>query len=156
MTKTRWARLATAGVMAVAVGAALPATAGALQVTVTGDDGNPLTLGAGVAIRNMSPTVGIGLAAGEEVRYAATFAGPDGVAAAGSISCLGTGTSRSLDYRGNGAYTVRIQPYSPSDFSCRTPAGAPAVYSFTINAGVALTRLSRRRLIRAANSFSLL
>jgi hypothetical protein len=139
---------------ALVAGAIAPASASALAVTVTGDDGNPLGLGAGLSIRHMSPRVGIGFTAGEDLRYAATFTGPDGVNAAGSISCLGVGTSRTIDYRGNGAYTVTIQPYGASDHNCRTPVGSPSVYTFTINAGVTLERLGRRVLIRAANSFT--
>jgi hypothetical protein len=155
MTKTRRVRLTVAAMMVLTAAAAIaPASASALAVTVTGDDGNPLALGAGLTIRNMNPTVGIGFTAGEDIQYAATITGPDGVNAAGSISCLGVGTSRIVDYRGNGAYTVTIQPYGASDRSCRTPVGSPSVYTFTINAGVTLGRLDRRVLIRAANSFT--
>jgi hypothetical protein len=156
MTKTRRWRLTAATMTVLTATAIAPASASALAVTVTGDDGNPLALGAGLTIRNMSPTVGIGFTAGEDIRYAATITGPDRVNAAGSISCLGVGTSRTVDYRGNGAYTVTIQPYGASDSNCRTPVGAPSVYSFTITAGVTLAGLDRRVLIRAANSFTAL
>ena len=154
MTKTRRVRLTAATMVVLTVAAIAPASAGALAVTVTGDDGNPLALGAGLTIRNMNPTVGIGFAAGEDIQYAATITGPDGVSAAGSISCLGVGTSRVVDFRGNGAYTVTIQPFGASDRSCRTPVGSPSVYTFTINAGVTLGGLDRRVLIRAANNFT--
>jgi hypothetical protein len=126
MTKTRRVRLTVAAIMVLTAAAAIaPASASALAVTVTGDDGNPLALGAGLTIRNMNPTVGIGFTAGEDIQYAATITGPDGVSAAGSISCLGVGTSRIVDYRGNGTYTVTIQPYGASDRSCRTPVASP-------------------------------
>jgi hypothetical protein len=156
MTNTRRVRLMAATMTVLTAAAIVPASAAALVVTVTGDDGNPLALGAGVSIRNMNPTVGIGFTAGEDIQYAATITGPDGVSAAGSASCLGIGTSRTVDFRGNGAYTVTIQPYGASDFSCRTPVGSPSVYSFTINAAVTLAGLERRVLIRAANNFTAL
>jgi hypothetical protein len=144
--------LAVAG--GVAVAGAFPGTAGAVVLTVTGDDGAAVPITPGLNIRNMDPDVGIGLTAGENVRYTATFVGPDGIAAASSVSCLGGGTSRSLDYRGNGVYTVTVQTYGSSDFNCQTPVGAPTTAAFSIGAGTAVTAPAGRVLIREANSFS--
>jgi hypothetical protein len=144
--------LAVAG--GVAVAGAFPGTAGAVVLTVTGDSGAAVPLTPGLNIRNMDPDVGIGFTPGEDINYAATFAGPDGVAAATAVSCAGTGTSRNLDYRGNGNYLVTVQGFAANDFACRTPVGAPTTYAFSIGAGTALTAPAGRVLIRETNSFT--
>jgi hypothetical protein len=138
----------------IVVAGAFPAAAGAVALTVTGDNGAPTPITPGLTIRNMDPDVGIGLAAGENARYSATFVGPDGVAAASPVSCFSIGTNRNIDFRGNGVYTVAIQGFAANDFSCRTPVGAPTSYAFTIGAGTALTAPAGRVLIREANSFT--
>ena len=139
--------LAAAGVLAAT--AAIPAPARALTVTVAGDDGAPVALGGPVTIRTMIPRVGIAPGAGEPPYVSATFAGPDGVAAA--PAACGTGATRTLDYRGNGTYTVTVERHAASDPDCRT-RGAAAQYRFAVAAGVVLTAPPGRVAFRTAGS----
>src|SRR3712207_2798653 len=134
----RRGRVAAVAVAAIATGGALPATASALQVTVTGDDGNPVAIG-DVTIRNMDPKVAIAPTGGEKLNFKATFVGPDGVNAATPTACVGSATTRTVDFRGNGAYTVTVQTFGERDFDCNdAPSGAPTQHRFTINASVTL------------------
>ena len=139
--------------VALTAAAALPATADAVVVTVTGDDGNPIPFNGEVSIRNMDAKVSIAPSGGEKINFSATFVGPDGANTATPVSCLSSGTTRSMEYRGNGAYTVTVQTYGEKDFSCKTPTGGPSTYKYTVNAGVALAAPPTRVLIRAPNSF---
>jgi hypothetical protein len=149
--RARRARLLAGVAMAPALAGAIPATASAIALSVTGDDGNPVALAAPLTIRNMNPTVGIAFAAGETAYYyRATFAGPDGIAVGSAADCYDFGISRTIDYRGNGAYSVTLQRYS--DSSCTTAVGTPQVSTFTIAGGVALTAPAGPVLIRQANS----
>lgn len=151
----RRALITAAATIASCAATATATAAGAATVTVTGDDGNPVALAPGVptAIRNMEPTVGIAFPPAP-ARFSATVTGPDGTAVSSSLSCFSTSTSwtRSVDYRGNGAYTVAIANFASGDSSCQTVTSLQT-YSFTIAAGVALTAPPWFAL-RAANSFS--
>lgn len=137
---------------ALAVTAAWPAAASAVTPAVTGDDGNPVAITPGLAIRNMNATVSFGFASGETYLNA-TFVGPDGVQAASPLECT-SGSSRTVDYRGNGAYTVTVQAFGSRDFRCAAPLGPPVTVQYTVNAGVALSGPRGRVLIRERNSFS--
>lgn len=143
-------RAAVAGAVITALAA--PSVAGAVTPAVTGDDGNPVAISPGLAIRNMDADVSFGLAAGEAFLNA-SVTGPDGAQAATPLSCSGA-TSRSVDYRGNGIYTVTVQAFGPRDFRCATPLGAPVTAQFTVDAGIGLSGPAGRVLIRRPNSFA--
>lgn len=151
MSSLKHARRALA--LALTGAAALPASAAAVSVTVTGDDGNPIPFNGEPAIRTMDAKVAIAPSGGEKINYAATFVGPDGANAATPVSCLSSGTTRSMEYRGNGAYTIQVQTYGEKDFSCKTPTGPASTYRYTVNASVGLGAPPGRVLIRAPNSF---
>ena len=141
----RVAWLATSVVIA-AAGAA-PATAGAVAVSVTGDDGNPVALGGPVNIRNMNPSVVVDP---QGQNYAFAVTGPGGAQAAVPDSCVKAGDSpRTVAYAGNGAYTVSLTRFS--DINCTAPVGTSAV-SFAITASVALGQPTTPVLTRKAGS----
>jgi hypothetical protein len=141
----RVAVLATS--VALAAGVVAPATASAVTVSATGDDGNPVTLGGPVNIRHMSPQIVVTLGAGEHYGY--TVTGPDGAPAAVADSCVSPGHTRDVWYLGNGAYTVNLTRFS--DINCSTPAGTSAV-AFTITASVSLGQPTTPVLTRKAGS----
>jgi hypothetical protein len=115
---------------------AVPASAQALTVAVTGDDGVPVAL-AGQTIRNMAPSL-IFAPTGTEV-YSVAVIGPSGTPATFASTCTSSTTPRSLTYQGNGRYAVYISVYA-NDAACASapPAPAPAPYTFAIGAGVAI------------------
>jgi hypothetical protein len=130
----------------VAVAGVAPATAGAVAVTVTGDDGRPIALGGPVNIRNMSPTVAVD-PQGEFYGY--TVTGPNGAQVAVQDSCAAAGDTRTVDYVGNGAYTVNLTRYSTN--FCTGPVATSSV-SFAITASVALGQPTSPVLTRKAGS----
>jgi hypothetical protein len=141
----RVAMLATS--VALAAGVVAPATAGAVTVTVTGDDGNPVALGGPVNIRHMSPRLAVDP---QGQNYGYTVTGPNGALAAVEDSCATAGDTRDVWYLGNGAYTINLTRYS--DVSCSTPAGAATPVSFTITASVSLGQPTSPVLTRKAGS----
>jgi hypothetical protein len=152
-TRTRRGLAAAATSIVIALAGAGAAHAAA-TVTVTGDAGSPVPLaqGAPAAIRNMSPTVGIGFPA--DGRFTATVAGPDGVAVASPLTCfINDNFTRITDFRGNGNYTITITNYAKADSSCKTPTSTET-YVYTIASNVALTPPPGPFLIRAANSYA--
>jgi len=135
--------------LAVVVAAVAPASAGAVAVSITGDDGNPITLGGPVNVRNMSPSVTVVPGAGEN--YGFTVTGPGGAQVAVQDSCVAAGDSpRDVAYAGNGAYAVNLTRFS--DINCTVPVGAPTAVSFTITASVALGQPTTPVLTRKAGS----
>jgi hypothetical protein len=129
-------------------------SAHAAVVTVSGDAGSPVALaqGAPAAIRNMSPTVGIGFPA--DGRFSATVAGPDGVAVATALTCfINDNFTRITDFRGNGNYTITITNYAKADTACKTPTSTET-YVYSIASSVAVTPPPTAFLIRAANSYA--
>lgn len=147
-------RLTLAAALTVGATALLPSAALALTTSITGDDGNAVPLN-GAVIRNMNPSAGISLTGGEKLNYSATFLGPDGVNVASTISCSSSPTTRALDYRGNGAYTVTVTTYGEKDFSCAQAPTAPATSTtFAITAGTALVGPATPVLTRAPNAFA--
>lgn len=145
---------ASATVLAV-LGTATAAQAAA--VTVTGDDGNPVPLAPNTpaSIRNMSPSIGVGFAPTEDTRYSVSYAGPDGVAVATAVNCFTTKVpvNRSLDYRGNGTYTVVVTGFAKADSTCQTPKSTET-YTVVITGSVAVGAPAGRHLIRKANSYT--
>jgi len=139
----------TAQFAVLAAGLAAPPLAGAATVTVTGDDGAPRVLGPGAApsIRNMDPEVAVALG-GSERAYSVTYAGPV-AAAASPRTCTTSSFGPSLDYQGNGTYTITVTTYT--DGSC-TAGARRATYRFVVNAGVPLGAPSGPVLTREPNS----
>lgn len=111
---------------------AWPATASALEVSVTGDDGQGQRF-TGQTIRNMAPQLLFGLAPGEA--YGVAVTGPGGRPASTTIPCSTSTQPIPITYQGNGVYTVGVTAYG--DPAC---GGVPnsRVLTFTIGAGVAL------------------
>jgi hypothetical protein len=141
----RVAVLATSVALAAAVIA--PATASAVAVTVTGDDGNPVTLGGPVNIRHMSPDVIVTLQPTEF--YGFTVTGPNGAEVAVRSSCVAGTSTRTVSYVGNGAYNVNLTRYTNN--LCTTPVSTTPV-SFTITASTALGQPQTAVLTRKAGS----
>jgi hypothetical protein len=134
--------------------AAGASTAQAATVTVTGDDGNPVALAQGTptSIRHMSPNVGLAFPPAA-ARYSATVTGPDGTAVSPPQSCYSTSpTTRYVDFRGNGNYTVTVTNFAQADTTCKTPTSTET-YVFAIGSSVALTAPAGPFLIRAPNTF---
>jgi hypothetical protein len=144
-------RAVTALVAMLAAGLTAPAVAGAATVTVTGDDGNPITLapGAQANIRHMDPDVAVALG-GTERAYSATINGPV-AAAASPVTCRSFSSGGSIDYQGNGAYTISVTTYTNT--AC-TAGAQQATYLFAINAGAPLTPPSGPVLTREPNNFA--
>jgi hypothetical protein len=141
---------AATSILLALVGAA--SASAAATVTVTGDDGNPVAIGPGTAIRNMSTKIGIGFPTSDG-HFNATFTGPDGVAVGTSMDCYGYDNwSRLPDYRGNGNYTITITNFVKADTSCKTPVSTET-FVYAVNASTAITPPPGPFLIRAPNSF---
>jgi hypothetical protein len=151
-SRTRAGLLAAAGSIVVAVSGT--SAAQAATVTVTGDDGNPAAIAQGTTttIRNMSPNVQLAFPPAA-ARYSSTVTGPDGTAVSPPQSCYTTSPStRYIDFRGNGNYTVTITNFASADTTCKTPTSTET-YVFTIASSVTLTPPAGPFLIRAPNSF---
>ncbi|HWT91664.1 MAG TPA: hypothetical protein VN238_01610 [Solirubrobacteraceae bacterium] len=153
MQITRRPRFAVTAATALAALAVLPASASALQVSITDDNGNPQPWTGTVGIKQMNPTVGFALGADEDIKYSVTFAGPDGAGTSTPISCYSINTSRPQDYRGNGTYTVTYSTFAKKDLDCKTALSTTSL-QYTVNAGVSLGGPPAPRvLIRQPNSF---
>ena len=129
--RSRKSRLALA---AVALGVfAVPASASAATLSITGDDGVPQAL-SGQTIRNMSPQLAVGINGTTERSYTVQVIGPNGVSAA-SATCLSSPTPRTVNYQGNGVYTVYVAIYTT--LLC-TDTPTTGSLTFAIGAGVAI------------------
>jgi hypothetical protein len=135
---------------AIASAAIAPAAANAaVSVTITGDDGNPIALAGALNIRNMNPT--LAFAVGPTDNWAALVAGPTGAAVAFPTSCgPGSVSSKSVDYVGNGVYTVTVVNYANG---CSNPATSTQTLPFTITASTAITSPPTPQLTRKPGSF---
>ena len=127
---------------AVAATLALPAAAMAAGMTVTGDDGSPVTLTEGTAaqIRYMTPKM-MPTFSGSEGRFSLGVTDPAGQDAGASVSCESVtappAPSR-IDYGGNGTYTVTLTTYADdSDASCLQPT-TTQTFTFKIAAATAV------------------
>ena len=143
---------------AAAVVACVPATANAaVSATVTGDDGNPAGLTAGVplGIRNMNVQAAGHVDAADAKSFIVKVIGPDGVAATTNSPCWDTRytneSKRYVDYRGNGTYTLVTSLYS--DTNCTT-GQRDVNFPWTVSASVAISPPAPTMLTRAVNSFS--
>jgi hypothetical protein len=142
--------------LALAVFAAAPATASAVPTaTVTGDDGNPVPLGASApSFRNMDVKIAVSVPASERANYTVQVFGPDNTAATILSPCLNAGDARSssVDYRGNGAYTAVFRVFGESNTSCSGTATESRL-QYVVNGGSGVTPPPTRVLTRPANSF---
>jgi hypothetical protein len=142
--------VALLAVTATAVAAAIaPVAAGAaVGVTITGDDGNPLPLGGALNIRNMNPTLAITATAPTD-RWSVAATGPTGTVVSSDTGCLaGSLSPRSIDYVGNGAYTVKLTTFAAD---CATITGTQAL-PFTITASTTFGPPPVAALTRAPGS----
>lgn len=142
---------------AVVAGLLAPASASAATVTITGDDGNPAPLTAGVpaGIRNINVQVNVAVPAGEGASWKWSVVGPAGTTAT-SIATDQCWTSIRQDSgrivsQGNGAYTLTLTKFSGNQ--C-TGTPTPATYSWNLAASVALTQPAAPLLTRPANSLT--
>ena len=138
-----------AAAAAIAAAAVTPAAAtAAVSVSVTGDDGNPVALGGTLNLRNMNPQLTTSSAPTDN--YTLTVTGPNGAKVA-DRPCSSTPLTSplSVDYVGNGAYTVVVANYTST--TCATPTGAQSL-PFTITASTAITPPATGQLTRAPGS----
>ncbi|HWK25118.1 MAG TPA: hypothetical protein VNS09_01055 [Solirubrobacter sp.] len=137
---------------------AVPATAGAaVTATVTGDDGNPLPLTAGVPapIRNMDVQATGHVDPADAGSYILHVTGPDGVAASTDSPCWDprytNENRRFVDYRGNGAYTFTVSLFT--DRNCAT-AKSNVTFGWNVGAFVSIAPPAATMFTRGPNSFS--
>ncbi len=146
----RSCRALLAASAAIAIAAIAPAAANAaVSMTITGDDGNPVPLGGTLNIRNMSPT--LAFTAGASDNWGASVTGPTGAAVAFPTNC-GTGSvsAKSVDYVGNGVYTVTVANYANG---CGSAATSSQSLPFTITASTAIASPPTAQLTRKPGSF---
>lgn len=144
-----------AGLIAAAL--ALPASASAASVTITGDGGEAvgLTEGAGAQLRNMSPVVTAAFDPSEK-RYGLQILGPNGqsVGLASTCSAVDGGTvSDTTKYGGNGTYTVKLYTSTVQD-DVYCDQGTTRTFTFTITAGTSLTAPATTLLLHQAGNSS--
>lgn len=143
----------------VALGLAVPASANAATVTVTGDDGNPVALApnAPASLRNINVSAAINVPPADGTSWRWSIVGPAGTTA--SIIPTGDycwGSSKRSDdirinYQGNGAYTLTLTTYTGT--SCSGTA-RNTTYGWVVNAGVALGQPGAPLLLRPQNSLT--
>jgi len=146
--------------LALALSALAPATAHAIPtVTVTGDDGNPVTLNdtTPTGIRQMNVTATVTVPNGDAAYYTTQVLDPAGAPASTLSSCRqgrgGSSQDNFADYRGNGTYSVVVRYFGNRDSNCSGMA-REARFQYTIGAGTSVTPPPGRLLTRAANSLS--
>jgi hypothetical protein len=143
------AALATMGLLA-------PASAeAAVSATVTGDDGQPAPLTAGVpaTIRNINADASVALASGDATSWRFVVTDPTGTPVTGDY-CWSSPTPKnsSVPYRGNGAYTLTVTRYSAA--SCAGAVRGTEVFTWNVAASVAIGQPGGPLPTRPANSFS--
>jgi hypothetical protein len=139
-----------------AVGLAAPASAqAAVSATVTGDDGQPAPLTAGVPgmIRNMNVDVSVAMASGDATSWRAVVTDPTGTPIT-TNTCWNSVTPKTsfAPYRGNGAYTITVTRYSQA--SCAGAVKGTTVFGYTVAAGVAIGQPGGPLPTRPANDYS--
>jgi hypothetical protein len=151
LTSYRRSRTALLAVSAAIAAAAIaPAAANAaVSVTVTGDDGQPVALGGTLNIRNMNPVLAIGALSTDH--WSLSVTGPNGAAVSSPLTCgAGPFPSKSIDYIGNGVYTVTLTNYNATCSAVTSTQTLP----FTITASTAITSPPTAQLTRKPGSFS--
>jgi hypothetical protein len=148
-----------AALLTLAVSALAPAAAHAVPtVTVTGDDGNPVTLNGttAVGIRQMNVTATVAVPRDDTASYTTQVLDPAG-APASPLSACRPGRPASTqdnfaDYRGNGTYIALVNYFSNG--SCRGRPSAEHRFPYTIAAGTSVTPPPGRLLTRPRNSLA--
>lgn len=134
---------------------ALPDAAGAVSVTVTGDDGQPaaLTEGTALSIRNMAPVIGQTFGPSEK-RYTLQITDPAGQADPLNTTCGKTAeaeATRAVRYTGNGTYTLKFTTFpNEDDIYCEQGAAQTQTFTFTVNAGTKITPPATTLLYRSS------
>ncbi|MGZ6694324.1 MAG: hypothetical protein ACXVFN_00855 [Solirubrobacteraceae bacterium] len=128
-----------------------PAAAQAVTINVTGDDGNPVALTGPLSIRYLNPEVSLTLGSGEHYGY--TITGPGGQQAAVQNSCASSGSTRLVNYFGNGAYTVHLTQYAAPDTYCSKAPTRQSDAQFSINASLPVGPGPKRALTRNPGSY---
>jgi hypothetical protein len=125
--------------------AATAASAGAVAVSVTGDDGRPVAIvpASPPALRNLRPQLAVTPDPG--TRYAVAVTGPGGRQAANPVVCADAAQPATLQtfFRGNGAYGVAVTNFAATDTGCAAPLGPPTTFGFTIAGRVVLGSVGR-------------
>jgi hypothetical protein len=128
------------------VAVVLPASAAAVAVSVTGDNGKPRGIdpAAPPAIRTLRPVVGIAGDAGGG-RYSVSVSDPAGKGAARPVICQDPArpSSLQLPFRGNGRYTVAVTTFAAGDVGCTLAIGPATSFGFTIAGRVVLGAVAR-------------
>ena len=109
------------------------ASAFAVTATVTGDDGQAVSLDGAPTIHTIGPSLTLGFAP-DEARYSFSVQGPTGDEAAAPLACNTTQSSEPQDiyYRGNGLYTVIVKvSKDPDDANCAQ--ATESRFTFTID-----------------------
>ena len=135
---------------ALAAGVVAPSGASAaVSVSVTGDAGTPIALGAPLNMRNMNPLLGISSTAADHFNL--SVVGPSGAKVATDLQCFSNyqTSQKPIDYVGNGTYTVVLTTFTNT--SCTTGATTTNL-PFTITASTALGQPTSPVLTRKAGS----
>jgi hypothetical protein len=141
------------GVLALGAPASAHAAVGG---TVTGDDGNPVALGAPLTLRNMDVTALSHVDAADAPGWKAVALDPSGTPAeSGTPFCWDTRFTTDdrhlVTYRGNGVYTLQISLFKDRD--CRTPLTTVNL-QWTVAASVAIGTPAGPLPTRQAGSFN--
>ena len=128
--------------------------------TVTGDAGTAAALSTTVptAIRNIDVDAEVTFGTTEQgLSFTSTVLDPTGTPVSYTATCLGTKFSpswkHSVEYRGNGTYTLWVRYYVSADTACATPVSEQR-FPFTISASTTVTAPTTPILLREPNSFS--
>jgi hypothetical protein len=120
-------------------------SAGAVGVSVSGDDGRPLAVNpsAPPALRNLRPQVVV--TPDPNTRFSVTVTDPAGRPAGPAVTCADAAQPATIQvpFRGNGAYNVAVTSFAAIDTGCAGPLGPAAGFPFTIAGKVALGRVGR-------------
>jgi hypothetical protein len=143
---------ATAGLLAMSAQGALAAS----TATITGDAGAPVALTPGVplTIRNMNVEAVAAVPLADAASYQSYVLDPAG-AMVGDTFCWSSLRTVTNDpfYRGNGTYTLVVQPYSDED--CTAADAKPQItFQWIVAAGVAIAQPPGAGLTRPPGSFS--
>ncbi len=144
MPSRRRRPLLAAAAVLLALGA-VPASASALAVSVTGDTGAPVAINpaAPPSIRTLRPAIAVAPDPGG--RYSVTVTDPGGKAAASPVTCQDPTrpTNLQLPFRGNGRYTVTVTVYAVGDAGCTLAAAGSGAFPFTIAGRVVVPPVAR-------------
>lgn len=141
----------------VVVGLIAPASASAAPVvSVTGDDGHPVSLAAGApaALHTMQVTAAVNVPQADGAGWKWQVTGPDGVTATtiATDSCSSSIRDRDnrVAYKGNGSYTLTVTTYDTTN--CSGAVKATSTYGWTVGASVEVVAPAGPLLTRPAGT----